>query len=93
MDGGWQRAGLTKVDWARAAYDKFSFMKSFDQASVGADAIIFDVSHFSPSYPKPGMTTWEFNKIIESPYLYSKTTFIENGDIVTWNGKEFVKNK
>ncbi|WP_437776712.1 SpvB/TcaC N-terminal domain-containing protein [Sorangium sp. So ce1097] len=89
-NGGWQRAGLTKVDWARAMLDNIAFQRSFHQAARNADKIRFDVTSFSLSHPKPGLTTWELETIVSNPSLLQKTMFVRNGQTVTWNGKDFV---
>lgn len=89
-NGGWQKAGLTRVDAARAAMDSMYFKKSFEQAARNADAISFDVSGFHPTQFPDSITTWEFNTIISNPSLLHKTTFIRNGSVVKWSGTEFV---
>lgn len=43
---GWQKAGLTKVDWGRASFSDHYFIKSFEEAAKNASAIIFDVTNF-----------------------------------------------
>jgi hypothetical protein len=88
--GAWQKAGLTTVDWGRASVDNSWFRMSFREAAENADAIRFDVSNFSPACPKPGMTTFEFNHILDNGLL-PKTTFIQNGQTVIWNGSQFVR--
>lgn len=90
-NGAWQRAGLTTVDWGRASVDNSWFRMSFREAAQNADAIHFNVSNFSPAYPKPGMTTFEFNHIVNTLGLLPKTTFIQNGQTVIWNGTQFVR--
>jgi hypothetical protein len=37
------------------------------------------------------VTSWEFSQIINNPSLLGKTTFIQNGQQVIWNGTGFVK--
>jgi hypothetical protein len=91
QNGAWQQAGLTTVDWGKAAVDDSWFRMSFNEASQNAGAIQFDVSSFSTTYANPGMTSWEFNSVINNPSLLGKTTFIQNGGQVIWNGATFVK--
>jgi hypothetical protein len=91
QNGAWQQAGLTTVDWGKAAVDNSWFRMSFNEASQNASAIQFDVSSFSPTYANPGMTSWEFNSVINNPSLLGKTTFIQNGSQVLLNGTTFVK--
>jgi hypothetical protein len=86
---GWQEAGLTGVDWGKASMDNFHFKQSFKEAAENASSIIFNVSSFNPSHPKPGITSFEFNHIINNPTLLQKTTFIQNGNQVFWNGMGF----
>jgi RHS repeat-associated protein len=89
-NAGWQQAGLTTVDAGRAT-DASWFRMSFNEASQNAGAIRFDVSSFDVAYPKPGMTSWELNQVVNNPSLLGKTTFIQNGQNVIWNGTGFVK--
>ena len=89
-NAGWQQAGLTTVDAGRATEASW-FRMSFNEASQNASAIRFDVSSFDAAYPKPGMTSWELNQIVNNPGLLGKTTFIQNGGKVIWNGTGFVK--
>jgi RHS repeat-associated protein len=89
---GWQRAGLTKVDWGRMyAGDEFAIREAFRDAVNKADAVRFDVTNFDPLYSKPGITNYEFNYINSNPTLLQKTTFIQNGVDVMWDGKNFIK--
>ncbi len=90
-EAGWQRAGLSNVDWGKAWIDEFHFKESFKQAAQNADAIRFEVTNFAPFYHKPGLTNYEFNHILANPSLMDKTTFIGDGNPVIWNGKEFIK--
>jgi RHS repeat-associated protein len=90
-NGGWQQAGLTTVDWGRAIMDNWVFQTSFNQAAQNSSGILFDVSSFDPAYAQPGLTSWEFNSIVSNPSLMGKTTFIQNGTQVFWNGTTFVK--
>lgn len=90
-NAGWQQAGLTKVDWGRAAMDDGHFLTSFKEAAENADAIHFNVTSFDPAYVKPGITHFELNHIINQPALLQKTTFIQNGGEVFWNGSGFIK--
>ena len=89
-NGGWQQAGLTTVDAGRATESSW-FRMSFNEASQNAGAIRFDVSNFDLAYLKPGMTSWELNQVVNNPSLLGKTTFIQNGGKVLWNGTGFVK--
>jgi hypothetical protein len=66
-------------------------MDSFKEAAENAAAIRFDVSSWKPNYPKPGLTQMELNHILATPSLLNKTTFIQNGGKVNWNGTGFVK--
>lgn len=86
---GWQRAGLTRVDWGRVS-DPFHFKASFKEVVEKAHAIRFDVTNFSPFHHKPGMTNFEFEYILNSPSLLQKTTFIRDRNRVFWNGKAFI---
>jgi hypothetical protein len=90
LNGGWQQAGLTTVDIGRATETSW-FKISFNEAAQNAGAIRFDVSSFDVAYPRPGITSWELNQIVNNPSLLGKTTFIQNGDEVIWNGARFVK--
>lgn len=89
-EAGWQKAGLTNVDWGKAFIDKYHFKSSFTQAAENAAGIRFEVSNFNPLFHKPGMTNFEFNHIINNPALLQKTTFIQNGNTVFWNGAQFI---
>ena len=91
LRGGWQQANLTKVDWGRASMDTYYFKDSFKDAAKNAGWINFNVSNFKVSYPKPGITNFEFEHIINNTSLLKKTTFIENGIEVFWNGAKFTK--
>lgn len=86
---GWQRAGLTSVDWGRASVNPFWFRLSFDEASSNADAIRFDVSSFDVAHPEIGYTAWELSRIVATPSLLNKTVFIQNAVIVIWTGSGF----
>ncbi|MCE3076305.1 DUF6443 domain-containing protein [Chryseobacterium gwangjuense] len=86
----WQKAGLTKVDWAKALFDKYHFRSSFREAAENAAGIRFEVTNFNPLYHKPGMTNFEFDHILSTPALLNKTTFIKGGNQVLWNGVEFI---
>jgi hypothetical protein len=90
-EAGWQQAGLTTVNWGKATIDESWFRISFNEATQNANAIQFDVSSFSTTYANPGMTSWEFNTIVNNSTLLGKTTFIQNGSKVIWNGTTFVK--
>jgi hypothetical protein len=37
------------------------------------------------------MTSWELNQVVNNPALLGKTTFMQNGGQVLWNGTGFVK--
>ncbi|MBN9386282.1 MAG: hypothetical protein J0H74_36320 [Chitinophagaceae bacterium] len=71
--------------------DNYSFKESFREAVQKADAISFDVTHFDPAHPKPGVTNYEFDYIRNDPSLLKKTTFKIDGQEVKWNGEKFVK--
>ncbi|MCC3214924.1 hypothetical protein LIV57_06540 [Chryseobacterium sp. X308] len=86
----WQKAGLTKVDWAKALIDKYHFRSSFREAAENASGIRFEVTSFNPFYPKPKMTNFEFDHILSNPGLLQKTTFIKNGNQVIWDGTQFI---
>lgn len=89
---GWQEAGLTKVDFGKMfAGDVEAIKQGFRDAVTKADAVRFDVTGFDPFYSKPGITNYEFNYINSHPELLQKTTFIENGVEVIWDGKKFNK--
>ncbi|PQA89959.1 hypothetical protein SAMN05421796_11334 [Chryseobacterium piscicola] len=90
-EAGWQKAGLTDVDWGKAFIDKYHFKSSFLEAANKANAIRFEVSSFNPFFHKPGITNFEFNHIISNPSLLQKTTFIKNGSKVNWDGTQFLK--
>ena len=90
-EAGWQKAGLTNVDWGKAFIDKYHFKSSFYDATKNAAGIRFEVSNFNPFFHKPGMTSFEFNHILNNPTLLQKTTFIQNGNQVFWNGTSFIK--
>jgi len=90
-NAGWQEAKLTKVDWGRASFDNDYFKQSFYEAADNATAIRFEVSSFNPFYHKPNITNFEFDHILKTPALLQKTTFIQNGNQVFWNGSGFVK--
>ncbi|VXB36351.1 RHS repeat-associated core domain-containing protein [Flavobacterium sp. 9AF] len=90
-NAGWQQAGLTKVDWGRSIMDNFYFKQSFKDAVQNANKIKFNVTNFDPNYIKPGITNFEFNYILSNPSLLQKTTFIQDGINVTWNGVKFIK--
>jgi hypothetical protein len=89
-NAGWQRAGLTRVDWGRASMDDYYFRQSFNDAAKKADGITFDVTGFDPGYKGPSITSWEFKTIVEDPALFKKTTFIRDGEAVMWTGTELV---
>lgn len=89
-EAGWQRAGLTRVDYGKALMDKYAFKESFVEAAKKADAINFNVTNFDPFFSNPGITNFEFNHILKNPSLLQKTTFIKDGKIVFWNGKGFI---
>ncbi|MPT32386.1 MAG: RHS repeat-associated core domain-containing protein [Chryseobacterium sp.] len=91
LEAGWQKAGLTNVNWGKAFIDKYHFKSSFYDATKNATGIRFEVSNFNPFFHKPGMTNFEFNHIISNPALLQKTTFIQNGSQVFWNGTTFIK--
>ena len=44
-----------------------------------------------PSFQKPGITMWEMAQVLNNPDLLQKTTFIQFGSKVIWNGKKFMK--
>jgi RHS repeat-associated protein len=90
-NAGWQKAGLTSVDWGRASMDNYYFKESFKEAADNAGSIKFDVTNFNPFHPKPGMTNFEFNHVTSNPSLFQKTNFIQNGSRVNWDGKNFLK--
>jgi len=90
-NAGWQRAGLTRVDWGKALVSEYHFKESFKEAAQNAGSIKFDLSNFKIDYSTPGITNFEFNHIIGNPALLKKTTFIQNGQEVMWNGKELIK--
>lgn len=89
-NAGWQQAGLTKIDWGKAAMSEYYFKESFKEAAQNADNIRFDVTNFKPDYAQPGVTNFEFNHIISNPQLLQKTTFVQNGQEVIWNGTKFI---
>jgi RHS repeat-associated protein len=89
-DGGWQKAGLTRVNALKALFDQNLFMLSFKEAAAKADAIRFDVTHYDAAYPFPGLTKRELEYILNNKELLNKTTFIRDGKEVVWNGQEFV---
>ncbi|MEI6950354.1 RHS repeat-associated core domain-containing protein [Paraflavisolibacter sp. H34] len=91
LNAGWQVEGLTKVNWGRASIDDYYFRESFKEAANNASAIKFDVTHFNPFHTDPKMTNFEFNHITSNPTLMNKTTFIQNGSEVIWDGKTFNK--
>ncbi|WP_294211273.1 RHS repeat-associated core domain-containing protein [uncultured Chryseobacterium sp.] len=86
----WQKEGLTTVRWEKVVMDKFNFKNSFQEAADNASAIRFDVTNFNPAYHKKGVTHFEFNHILNRPDLFKKTTFIKNGNVVIWNGTQFI---
>ena len=88
-NGGWQQAGLTNVEWSAADSSAEGFQQSFIETASNADAIRFDVSNFDPAYQGDSMTSWEFETIVNTPSLFDKTTFIQNGQQVLWNGAQF----
>jgi RHS repeat-associated protein len=90
QEAGWQKAGLTKVDWGRSS-DPFYFKDAFKDAARNASAIKFNVSSFNPYHPKPGLTNFEFDHIIGNPSLLQKTTFVKDGTQVFWNGTSFIR--
>ncbi|THU30796.1 RHS repeat protein [Niastella caeni] len=88
----WQEAGLTKVDYGKMYIgDEFAIKEAFRDAVKNADAVRFDVTGFDPFTKNPGVTNYEFNYINNDPALLQKTTFIQNGGEVTWDGKMFKK--
>jgi hypothetical protein len=89
-NSGWQQAGLTTVDVGKATETSW-FRVSFAEAAQNASAIRFDVSSFDVAYPYPGLTSWELNQVVNSPSWLGKTTFIQNGQQVIWNGTGFVR--
>lgn len=36
------------------------------------------------------VTNFEFDHILSNPSLLQKTTFIQNSNLVDWNGEEFI---
>jgi hypothetical protein len=60
------------------------------EAAENAGGIRFEVSNFDHAFKDPGLTSWEFSQIVKNPAL-RKTTFIQNGAQVVWNGTGFVK--
>ena len=89
--GGWQKAGLTKIDWGRASIDEYYFKQSFKEAAKNADAIKFNITNFDPAYPDPKITNFEFDFIRTNPALLQKTIFIRNGIRFYWDGTKFIK--
>jgi RHS repeat-associated protein len=89
-EGAWQQSGLTRVDWGRASMDESWFRISFKEAARNAQSIAFDVTGFEVNFAKPGLTSYEFNTIINDASLLQKTTFVQNGSTVIWNGTGFV---
>lgn len=66
-NAGWQRAGLTRVDWGRALVSEYHFKESFKEAAQNAGSIKFDLSDFKLDYSTPGITNFEFSHIISHP--------------------------
>jgi hypothetical protein len=90
LDGRWQKAGLTDVPWYKAMFGGYDFKKSFEEAAKNADEIHFNIKGFDPFYSKPGMTNFEFDHIINSSSLKSKTRFFEDGVEKAWDGSKFI---
>jgi hypothetical protein len=91
-NAGWQEAGLTKVDFGKMlAGDEYAIKEAFRDASEKSTEIRFDISGFDPFHAKPGITNYEFDYIINNPGLLQKTTFIQDGAEVTWNGTKFLR--
>lgn len=90
-NGAWQQAGLTSVPWWQAWDNPSAFMKAFQEAAGNAGSIRFDVSSFMVGYSNPGITQRELDYILSNPSLLQKTTFIQNGQQVIWNGTGFVQ--
>jgi hypothetical protein len=63
----------------------------FEDAAGKADAIRFDVTKFDPHTTKRGITNYEFDYIQNNPSLLNKTTFIQDGAEVSWDGQKFIK--
>jgi hypothetical protein len=76
-NAGWQKAGLSRVDWGRASIDNFYAKLSFQQAAANADAILFELKSFEPGH-RAGMTQYEIDYIANSTVLQSKTTYLNN---------------
>jgi len=90
---GWQQAGLTRVDPAKQMMDLRWANKAFEDAAKKADGFLFDVSHFDVQRyqdkgPYHSATNYELHYIIKNNLL-DKTTFIQNGNKVFWNGSTF----
>ncbi|MEL7003982.1 MAG: hypothetical protein AAFN93_14770 [Bacteroidota bacterium] len=77
LRAGWQKAGLTKIDWGRASADDYYFKESFREAVGNADEIWFTLRNFDPKYHKPGVTQYELDYIKRNPDLLKKTKFID----------------
>ena len=77
------------ITWKGWASLPEQFQRSFLQAAENADAIRFDVTHFDPGYPGESMSSWEFENIVSNESFLQKTTFVQNGQPVTWNGVDF----
>ncbi|MCY1015228.1 RHS repeat-associated core domain-containing protein [Pyxidicoccus sp. MSG2] len=70
-DGAWQRAGLTRVSWAKASMDEMAFMRSFQEAAQNAAAIRFEVTRFSV----PGFYGAQCRSVTSRELIY----IIDNG--------------
>jgi hypothetical protein len=89
LRGGWQNAGLTNVHFDIATMFRDKFMQSFGDAAKNASAIRFDLTTFSPFFPKLGVTANELRAIIRDTSLLGKTTFTKHGKEVHFNGLWF----
>lgn|GEM_PF-4970526 len=58
--------------------------------SCEPSSIRFDVTNFNPLHHKQGISYFEFNHILSNPALLQKTTFIRAGNVVIWNGTQFI---
>lgn len=85
-DGGWQKAGLTKIADNSSNLTE-NFWQAFEEAANNSKSIRFDVTDFiwKPSID-PGATFQEFEKILANPTWLNKTQFFINGAEFKWAG-------
>lgn len=80
---------MTTVHFQIANLFRGDFMRAFREAAGNAVAIRFELSSFESTFAKFGYTAEELRTVFGTPSLLQKTTFVQNGKILTWNGVAF----